>query len=147
VLCSIYQLIRQVSEQIIILMLLADLVLIIHFLYVLFVVGSLPVIWLGAWLKLSFVRNRWFRYAHLAAILFVVVESFLGVVCPLTAWENSLRQAEMDGGFIQRWLHEIMFYNVPESVLTVVYVLFAGLVAATFKWVPPKAGGNRRSLS
>ena len=128
-------------------MLLADLVLIIHFLYVLFVVGSLPVIWLGAWLKLSFVRNRWFRCLHLAAILFVVVESFLGVVCPLTAWENSLRQAEMDGSFIQRWIHEIMFYNVSESLLTVVYVLFAGLVAVTFKWVPPKTGENRRSLS
>ena len=54
-------------------MLLADLVLIIHFLYVLFVVGSLPVIWLGAWLKLAFVRNPWFRYLHLAAICLVVI--------------------------------------------------------------------------
>lgn len=75
-------------------MLLADLVLIIHFLYVLFVVGSLPVIWLGAWLRLTFVRNPWFRYLHLAAILFVVAESLLGVVCPLTAWENTLRRVE-----------------------------------------------------
>lgn len=123
-------------------MLSADAVLLIHFLYVLFVVGSLPVIWLGAWFKLTFVRNRWFRYAHLAAILFVVVESFLGVVCPLTAWENSLRQAETDGSFMQRWIHEIMFYNVPESVLTVVYVLFTGLVAMTFKWVPPNSRRN-----
>ncbi|MDP1549726.1 MAG: DUF2784 domain-containing protein [Nitrosomonas sp.] len=118
-------------------MLLADLVLIIHFLYVLFVVGSLPVIWLGAWLKLTFVRNPWFRYLHLAAILFVVIESLLGVVCPLTLWENTLRQIETNNSFIQQWLHKIMFYTVPESLFTVVYVLFAGLVAATFKWVPP----------
>ena len=118
-------------------MLLADLVLIIHFLYVLFVVGSLPVIWLGAWLRLAFVKNPWFRYLHLAAILFVVAESLLGVVCPLTAWENTLRLVETDAGFIQRWLHSIMFYTVPEGLLTVVYVLFAGLVAITFKWVPP----------
>ena len=62
-------------------MLLADLVLIIHFLYVLFVVGSLPVIWLGAWLKLAFVRNPWFRYLHLAAICLVVAESLIGIVC------------------------------------------------------------------
>lgn len=123
-------------------MLSADVVLLIHFLYVLFVVGSLPVIWLGAWFKLTFVRNRWFRYLHLAAILLVVIESFLGVVCPLTAWENSLRRAEMDGSFIQRWLHHIMFYNVSEAVLTVVYVLFACLVAATFKWVPPNSRRN-----
>ena len=123
-------------------MLLADLVLIIHFLYVLFVVGSLPVIWLGAWLKLAFVRNRWFRYLHLAAICLVVAESLIGVVCPLTAWENTLRQIETDSSFIQRWLHQIIFYNVPEGVLMVIYILFAGLVAMTFKWVPPNSRRN-----
>jgi len=117
-------------------MLLADFVLISHFLYVLFVVGSLPVIWLGAWLKLAFVRNPWFRYLHLAAIILVVAESLLGVVCPLTRWENTLRQIETDNSFIQQWLHKIIFFAVPENVFTVVYILFAGLVAATFKWVP-----------
>lgn len=118
----------------------ADIVLIIHFLYVLFVVGSVPVIWVGAWLKLQFVRNRWFRFLHLGAILFVVAESLMGVVCPLTVWENRLRQVETDSSFIQHWLHQIMFYNVPEGVLTTVYILFAVLVAATFKWVPPRPG-------
>ncbi|SOD18371.1 DUF2784 domain-containing protein [Nitrosomonas ureae] len=117
-------------------MLLADIVLIIHFLYVLFVVGSLPIIWIGAWLKLTFVRNPWFRYLHLAAILFVVGESLLGIACPLTLWENSLRQIETDKSFIQHWLHFIIFYNVPETILAIIYSLFAGLVAMTFKWVP-----------
>ena len=126
---------------------LADAVLIIHFLYVLFVVGSLPVIWLGAWLKLAFVHNRWFRYVHLAAIGLVVVESLSGMVCPLTAWENVLRQVEMEGSFLQHWIHKIMFYNVPESVLTVVYVLFAGLVAATFIWVPVDPKRKHAQLS
>jgi uncharacterized protein DUF2784 len=118
---------------------LADIVLIIHFLYVLFVVGSVPVIWIGAWFKLQFVRNRWFRFLHLGAILFVVAESLMGVVCPLTAWENKLRQVETDSSFIQHWLHQIIFYNVPEGVLTTVYILFAALVAATFKWIPPNS--------
>lgn len=120
----------------------ADIVLMIHFFYVLFVVGSLPIIWLGAWFKLTFVRNRWFRYLHLAAILLVVVESLFGVVCPLTVWENTLRQIETDSSFIQRWLHQIMFYNVSEGVLTAVYVVFASLVAMTFKWVPPNSRRN-----
>lgn len=120
----------------------ADIVLMIHFFYVLFVVGSLPIIWLGAWFKLAFVRNRWFRYLHLAAILLVVVESLFGVVCPLTVWENTLRQIETDSSFIQRWLHQIMFYNVSEGVLTTIYVVFAGLVAMTFKWVPPNSRRN-----
>lgn len=120
----------------------ADLVLIVHFLYVLFVVGSLPVIWIGAWLKLKFVANPWFRYLHLAAILFVVAESLLGVACPLTVWENNLRQMESDVSFIQHWLHRIIFYQVSEAVLTAIYIAFATLVAMTFKWVPPRRSNN-----
>ena len=116
----------------------ADHVLIAHFLYVLFVVGSLPVIWIGARLGLTFVANPWFRYLHLAAILLVVAESLLGIVCPLTVWENNLRQMGADVSFIQHWLHRIIFYQVSESVLTAVYIAFAVLVAMTFKWVPPR---------
>ena len=116
---------------------LADAVLIVHFLYVLFVVGSLPLIWIGAWLKLNFVRNNGFRFTHLAAILFVVGESLAGISCPLTILENQLRQVETEGSFIQHWLHQIIFYSFPESVLTVIYILFALLVAATLKYVPP----------
>ncbi len=120
-------------------MLLADTVLIIHFLYVLFVVGSLPLIWIGAWLKLGFVRNVWFRFLHLAAILFVVAESLIGVTCPLTVWENMLRQVENDNSFMQVWVHRMMYFSFPEWVFTVTYILFAMLVAITFKLVPPNA--------
>ncbi|WMJ08640.1 DUF2784 domain-containing protein [Nitrosomonas sp. sh817] len=119
-----------------------DHVLIAHFLYVLFVAGSLPVIWIGAWLKFRFVANPWFRYLHLAAILLVVAESLLGIACPLTVWENNLRQIETEAGFIQYWLHLIIFYQVPETVLTAVYIAFAALVAMTFKWVPPRRNNN-----
>lgn len=115
----------------------ADIVLIVHFFYVLFVVGSLPVIWLGAWFKWKSVRNRWFRFLHLAAILLVVAESSLGIVCPLTVWENTLRQTDAGSSFIQHWIHQIIFYTVPEGVLTAVYILFSVLVIATFKWIPP----------
>ena len=123
-------------------MLLADLIFIIHFFYVLFIVISLPAIWIGAWLKLPFVRNYYFRYLHLAAISLVVVESLMGIVCPLTVWENTLRQVETENSFIQRWLHQIIFYNIPEGILTVTYILFAGLVVITFKWVPPEKSRN-----
>lgn len=122
---------------------LADLILIIHFFYVLFVVGSLPLIWFGAWFKWVFVRSVWFRYLHLAAIVLVVIESLLGVVCPLTSWENALRQVDMESSFIQQWLHRIIFYDVSENVLTVTYVVFAGLVVMTLKWVPIHSNRNQ----
>ncbi|GAB1719607.1 MAG: putative membrane protein [Nitrosospira sp.] len=118
-------------------MLLADIILIIHFLFVLFVVGSVPAIWIGARLGWRFVRNIRFRLVHLGAILFVSLESLAGMVCPLTLLEDSLRRTPADTSFIQRWLHRILFYDVPEGVLTVLYVMFAILVAVTFKFVPP----------
>jgi hypothetical protein len=118
-------------------MLLADIILIIHFLFVLFIVGSVPAIWIGARLGWRFVRNIRFRLVHLGAILFVSLESLAGMVCPLTLLEDSLRRTPADTSFIQRWLHRILFYDVPEGVLTVLYVMFAILVAVTFKFVPP----------
>lgn len=123
-------------------MLLADIILIIHFLFVLFVVGSLPLIWIGNWMRLEFVRNRRFRLTHLAAILFVTGESLLGMVCPLTWLEDWLRNTPSGAGFIERWLHRILFYDVPESVFLTVYVLFALLVILTFKLIPPRRRGR-----
>jgi hypothetical protein len=118
-------------------MLLADIILITHFLFVLFVVGSVPLIWIGARLGWRFVRNIRFRLAHLGAIVFVSMESMAGMVCPLTLLEDLLRQSPTDTSFIQRWLHRILFYDVPEGVLTVLYLMFAILVAITFKLIPP----------
>ena len=117
---------------------LADVILIIHFLFVLFVIGGVPLIWFGAWMEWGFVRNFSFRLAHLAAILFVVCESLMGMVCPLTLLEDTLRGTTTGGNFIQRWLHRILFYDAPEGVLTMLYVVFALLVAVTFKLLPPR---------
>lgn len=116
----------------------ADLILVVHFLFVLFVVGSLPLIWIGAWMKLNFVRNRHFRLAHLAAIGFVAGESLIGMVCPLTLLEDALRGTATESSFIERWLHRIIFYDVPEWLLTAIYVLFALLVIVTLRLVPPR---------
>ena len=77
--------------------------------------------------------------AHIAAILFVVGESCVGMVCPLTSLEDTLRGGESGGNFIQRWLHRILFYDVPEWILTAIYVLFAVLVIITFWLLPPRS--------
>ena len=123
---------------------LADFILAVHFLFALFVVGSLPLIWIGAWMGLGFVRNLRFRLAHLLAILFVAGESLIGMVCPLTSLEDALRGTGNAASFVQRWLQRILYYDLPEWVLTVSYVMFALLVAFTFVIVPPSRGKVRR---
>ncbi len=124
--------------------LLADFIMIVHFAFVLFVVGGLALIWTGAGLGWRWVRNLWFRVAHLAAILFVAGEALAGIWCPLTVWEDRLRGgARVETSFIARWIHRILFYSFPEWVFTVIYVLFALVVAATFWLVRPAARSHR----
>lgn len=121
--------------------LLADLIAAIHTLFVLFVVGGQILIltgWLQGW---SWTRHRWFRILHLTAISFVVVEVLFGLWCPLTTWENSLRELAGQQGytlsFIGYWLDRLLYYNAPQWVFDVAYTLFGLLVAITFRYYPP----------
>jgi hypothetical protein len=122
--------------------LLADFVLIIHFLFVLFVVGGLALIWIGAATGWRWVREVRFRIAHLAAICFVAAEALLGMICPLTAWEDALRGAPTETGFVAHWIHRLLFYSFPEWIFTAAYVVFALAVALTFWLVPPRRRGT-----
>lgn len=116
---------------------LADLVLLVHAAFVLFVVGGLLATWIGWALGSRWARNPWFRGAHLAAIGFVVVESLLGYVCPLTLWEDALRGTGDERGFIQRWVHAWLYWDWPAWAFTTMYCAFGALVAWTWWKLPP----------
>jgi hypothetical protein len=103
---------------------------------VLFVVFGLAAIWIGAWRRWRWVRNIRFRVIHLLAIGLVAAESILGVDCPMTVWENRLR-GEGDSGFLQLWLHRLMFFDAPSWVFTSAYLLFAAAVAASWFVIRP----------
>lgn len=117
---------------------LADAVLIAHFAYVLFIVGGLLGVWLGYAVGWAWVRNRWFRIGHLAAIAVVALEALLGLMCPLTQLEDWLRQAAgANIGFVQRWRQAVLFCDWPVWVFTLLYVVFTALVALTYVLMPP----------
>jgi hypothetical protein len=118
---------------------LADGILLVHAAFVIFVVGGLIATWIGLALGKPFARNPWFRNLHLAAIAFVVAESLLGVMCPLTAWEDALRGETSDAGFIERWVHAWLFWSWPPWVFTALYVAF-GLAVAARWWRYPRRG-------
>ncbi|MBR2513483.1 MAG: DUF2784 domain-containing protein [Halomonas sp.] len=124
------------------LLLLADAILFIHVLFVAFVVLGLVAIYAGYLLGWRWVRNPFFRITHLCAIVYVVVQSWLGMVCPLTIWEMALRaKAGVDtygGSFIQHWLHNLLYFTAPEWVFMLVYTLFGSLVVASWFVVRPR---------
>jgi len=128
-------------------MLLADLILVAHALFVAFVLLGLAAVLLGRHWRWT--RNLWFRLAHLLAIGVVVAESWLGMVCPLTEWENRSREAA--GGsaysspFIQHWLHELLFYDFAPWVFTVAYTAFGLLALIAWLLVPPEHTRNNKT--
>ena len=121
---------------------LADLVLAIHGAYVLFVVGGQFLI-IGGWvLGWMWTRHMVFRLMHLGAIGFVMLEAWIGLACPLTALENSLRVRAgarlYEKSFIGHWLERLIFYSAPEWVFTFIYTVFAVLVILTWLAYPPR---------
>lgn len=127
--------------------LLADLVLVVHALFVAFVIGGQLAIlagWIRGW---SWVRNLRFRLIHLGVIAYIVVQTWFGRLCPLTVWEAQLRraagQSHYDESFIGYWLGELLFLDLPWWVFTVVYTAFGTLVVVSWVHFPPRRRGRR----
>jgi len=121
----------------------ADLVLFLHVSFVAFVVLGLLLIFVGNMLGWSWIKSPWFRWAHLAAIGIVVVQSWLGVICPLTTLEMALRSRAGDsvypGAFIAHWLETVLYYDAPQWVFAVCYTAFGVLVLVSWFWIRPRS--------
>ncbi len=110
----------------------ADAILVVHFAFVVFVVIGFMLILIGLFARWSWVHNRMFGIAHLAAVGFVVLQAWLGRLCPLTIWENELRRRAGQSGytetFVEHWLRDILFYQAEPWVFTTIYTGFGALV-------------------
>ena len=126
----------------------ADALLGLHALFVLFVILGLALTLIGRLTGWRWVRNTWFRCLHLAAILFVVIQTWLGLPCPLTVWEIQLRAQAggvvYDGDFIAHWVEELLYYEAPAWVFVTAYSLFALLTLLSWILVRPRGFQSRR---
>ncbi len=82
---------------------LADLVLVVHLAFVIFVV-------LGGLLVL---RRPWIAWLHIPAAIWGVLIEYTGWICPLTPLENSFRmrggEAGYSGGFIEHYVKPLLY--------------------------------------
>jgi hypothetical protein len=125
-------------------LLLADAVLLLHFAIVLFVIGGWLAVLVGNWRSWRWVNGLWFRLLHLAAIGVVVLQAWLGKVCPLTTLESWLREqggeAGYAQGFIAHWVQSVLFHEAPPWVFLVAYTVFGLLVLWSWWRYPPRHG-------
>ena len=121
---------------------LADLVVVLHFSIVSFVVVGLIVVLIGRACGWQWIHNIWFRGFHLLTIGMVVFQTWIGVVCPLTSLENVLRrkagEATYPGSFVAYWVHDVLFIEASPRTFTLAYSLFAIMVVAALVWAPPR---------
>ena len=123
---------------------LADVVVLVHVLYIAYVLFGQVAIVLAAMLRKEWGRNPWFRGTHLLAIGVVVLESFMNWRCPLTVWEEQLRAMagqSFNGSetFMGRVLHQTMFIEgQPEIFFTTMYVAMMVVVVQGLLMYPPR---------
>jgi hypothetical protein len=116
----------------------ADALLVLHFAIVAFIVGGLVLTWAGAALGWEWVRDPWFRWIHLGAIAFVALEAVVGMTCPLTEWEDALRDGAGAESFVGRWVRYFLYYRAPEWVFTAIYLAWTTATLITLWFVPPR---------
>lgn len=119
--------------------LLADALLVLHLGVVAFVVGLLPLVLIGGARGWRWVRHRGLRFTHLGLMLFITAQTWLGQLCPLTVWEQQLRQQAGQGGytasFIEHGLASLLYWDLPWWAFVAAYTVFAGLVLGAWGWV------------
>lgn len=109
---------------------LADLVVLVHFAFVLFVVA-------GALLVL---RWRWVAWIHVPAAVWGALIEFAGWICPLTPLEQRLRimggSAGYTGGFIEHYVLPILYpAGLNRRVQIVLGMLVLGVNVGIYAWV------------
>lgn len=127
---------------------LAEAVLALHLAIILFNVGGLVVIPLGAWRHWRFVRVFWWRALHLASLALVALQAALGQACFLTLWQGEL--ARLGGAtasqapLIARTVERLIFWPLPLWVFALLYVAVWLYVLALWLLVPPRRPGLRQ---
>ncbi len=120
----------------------ADALLLLHALFVAFIILGLVLVFVGRVRRWSWIRNPWFRVLHLLAIGVVIGQSWFGVICPLTTFEMAMRSkagdAQYKGSFIAHWVETILYYQAPPWVFALCYTAFGAMVVGSWFWVRPR---------
>ena len=118
--------------------LLADLLLVLHATFILFVVlGGLLVLW-----------RPGFAWIHVPAALWGILIEFQGWICPLTYLENDLRAVAgtegYSGGFIDHYLVPLVYPSGLTHDMQIqlgLVVLFINAIIYTLVWRKSRASG------
>ena len=117
--------------------LIANIVLIFHFCVVIFITFGFFLIPIGYKFGWVWVKNLKLRIFHCGMMIFVTLETLLGITCPLTSIENNLRGIYESTSFISYWINQIIYWNFPTQFFIILYCMFLGWTFLMWKIFPP----------
>jgi len=117
--------------------LIADFILVIHFLIVIYVTAGILLTPIAYKMNWQIFKNKKLRVLHLLLIFFVTCESIFGLTCPLTSIESYLRNILNKHSFISYWLQKIIFWDLPNVYFLILYCTCLTLTMCWWKFFPP----------
>ena len=99
----------------------ADFLVIMHLLFIIFVVAG----------GFTIVRWRWMVLLHVPAAIWGAFVEIKGLLCPLTPWENSLRQLAGEKGYPESFIeHYIIPLIYPAELSQHMLIIMGVMVIA-----------------
>ena len=116
----------------------ADIVLVFHFCIVTFITFGFFLIPVGYKLDWGWTANTKLRTIHSGLMVFITLETLLGITCPLTSIENSLRGIYQSKSFIGYWIDQVIYWDLPTQFFIILYCIFLSWTLLMWKLFPPK---------
>jgi len=105
----------------------ADAVVVVHFGWILFLIGGAGI---GR-------RVRWVMWTHVAALGYSVLLQTFNWICPLTYLElwlwNRTPAGSYSGSFIAHYLEKLIYMDIPRGLVFTLTVVVIGISAAVYR--------------
>ena len=118
--------------------LLSDVVLVFHFIIIIFIISGFILVPIGYKMKWVWLSNLKLRSFHLGLICFVTIEATIGMTCPLTIIENLFNESKYSQSFIKFWISKIIYWDLPTLFFIILYSLCTLWTILMWKIFPPK---------
>ena len=125
---------------------LADLIVVIHFVWILFMLSGF-LLTLSGFFWRRFFDSLLFRILHLCGIIYVGLLALLREYCPLTILENTLRakynpDLTYPGSFIVCYVEKLVYPDLNPSIILVPTIFIAVFTIVLFIIKPPTKIGR-----
>ena len=115
----------------------ADTVLFFHLVIVIFVTFGFILVPVGYKFNWKWTVNAKLRIFHLGLILLITMDTILGITCPLTFIENSLREFYISDTFVRHWLKQLIYWDFPTIFFMFLYSACLCWTVLMWKLFPP----------